>query len=168
LVEEEVIGPLLYWDAEEVVERVEVLHRELLLESCSGTLEKLRARGGEYNVIDVEQQVSSVGAAAIDKQRGVWLGLHEAQEDQVGGEAVVPRSRRLLQAVEGLVELAHQLRVCGVNEASGLRAVDDLKECAVEEGVLDVGLVHRPTPEDSQSQHSPNGGRLDDGLKVSS
>jgi hypothetical protein len=54
-----------------VVERVEVLHRELLLESCSGTLEKLRARGGEYNVIDVEQQVSSVGAAAIDKQRGV-------------------------------------------------------------------------------------------------
>jgi hypothetical protein len=41
LVEEEAVGPLLYWDAEEVVERAEVLHRELLLESCSGTLEKL-------------------------------------------------------------------------------------------------------------------------------
>jgi hypothetical protein len=38
-----------------VVERAEVLHGELLLESCSGMLEKLRARGGEDDVIDVEQ-----------------------------------------------------------------------------------------------------------------
>jgi hypothetical protein len=51
-----------------VVERVEVLHRELLLESCSGTLEKLRARGGEDDVVDVEQQVSSVSAVAVDEQ----------------------------------------------------------------------------------------------------
>jgi hypothetical protein len=111
------------------VQRVEVLHCELLLESCSGTLEKLRARGGEDDVVDVEQQVSSVGAAAVDEQRGVRLGLHEAHGDQVGGEAVVPRSRHLLQAVEGLVESAQQLRVRGVNEAGGLRAVDSLREC---------------------------------------
>jgi hypothetical protein len=51
-----------------VVERAEVLHHELLLESCSGTLEKLRARGDEHDVIDVEQQVSSVGAVTVDKQ----------------------------------------------------------------------------------------------------
>jgi hypothetical protein len=31
----------------------------------------------------------------------------------------------------------------------------------MEEGVLDVELVHGPTPRDSQSQHSPDGGRLD-------
>jgi hypothetical protein len=78
---------------------------------------------------------------------------------------VVPRSRCLLQAVEGLVESAHQLRVRGVNEAVGLRAVDDLGDCAVEEGVLDVKLVQGPTPGDSQCQHSPNGGRLDDGAE---
>jgi hypothetical protein len=54
LVEEEIIRPLLYWDTEKVVERVDVLHRELLLESRSGTLEKLRARGGEDDVVDVE------------------------------------------------------------------------------------------------------------------
>jgi hypothetical protein len=35
----------------------------------------------------------------------------------------------------------------------------------VEEGVLDVELVHGPTPGDSQSQHSPDGGRLDDGTE---
>jgi hypothetical protein len=61
-----------------VVERVEVLHRELLLESCSGMLEKLRARGGEDDVVDIEQQVSSVGTAMVDEQRGVRLGLHVA------------------------------------------------------------------------------------------
>jgi hypothetical protein len=54
LVEEEAIRPLFYWDAEEVLEGAEVLHHELLLESCSGTLEKLWARGGEDDVINVE------------------------------------------------------------------------------------------------------------------
>jgi hypothetical protein len=76
LVKEEVVGLLLYCDTEKVVKRVEVLHRELLLKSCSGTLETLRARGGEDDVADVEQQVSSVGAAAVDEQRGIRLDLH--------------------------------------------------------------------------------------------
>jgi hypothetical protein len=78
---------------------------------------------------------------------------------------VVPRSRHLLQAVEGLVEPAHQLRVRRVNKANRLRVVDGLGECAVEEDVLDVELVHRPTPVESQSQHSPDDGRLDDRAK---
>jgi hypothetical protein len=51
-----------------VVERAEVLHHELLLLSCSGMLEKLRVQGGEDDVIDVEQQVSDVGAVMVDKQ----------------------------------------------------------------------------------------------------
>jgi hypothetical protein len=62
---------------------------------------------------------------------------------------VVPHSRRLLQAVEELVETAHQLRVSTMNEVNGLRAVDHLEECAMKEGVLDVELVHGPTPGDS-------------------
>jgi hypothetical protein len=78
---------------------------------------------------------------------------------------VVPRSRRLLQAVERLVESAYQMRVHRVNVAGGLRAVDGLGECAVEEGILDVELVHGLTPGDSQSQHGPDGGRLDDGVE---
>jgi hypothetical protein len=68
-----------------VVERAEVLHHELLLQSCSGTLEKLQAQGGEDDVIDVEQHISSVGAMTVDEQQDVQLGLHEAQGDQVGG-----------------------------------------------------------------------------------
>jgi hypothetical protein len=62
---------------------------------------------------------------------------------------VVPHSWCLFQAVEGLVESAHQLRVSRVNEAGGMRAVDRLGECAVEEDFLDVELVDGPTPRDS-------------------
>jgi hypothetical protein len=75
---------------------------------------------------------------------------------------MVPHLRCLLQDVEGLVEPAHQLRVRRVNKASGLRTEDQLRECAMEEGILDMELVHRPTPSDSQSHHSLDGGRLDD------
>jgi hypothetical protein len=51
-----------------VVERAEVLHHKLLLEIYSGTLEKLWARGGKDDVIDVEQQVNSVGGVVVDEQ----------------------------------------------------------------------------------------------------
>jgi hypothetical protein len=61
-----------------VVEKDKVLQYELLLESCCGTLEKLWARGGEDDVVNIEHQVSSVGATTVDEQRGVQLGLHEA------------------------------------------------------------------------------------------
>jgi hypothetical protein len=77
-VKEEVVWPLLYWDTEEVVKRVEVLHRKLLLKSYSGTLDKLRARGSEDDVVNIEQQVSSVSTVEVDEEQGVWLGLHEA------------------------------------------------------------------------------------------
>jgi hypothetical protein len=63
------------------------------------------------------------------------------------------------------MELTHQLKVSRVNEAGGLRPVDHLREGAMEEGVLDVELVHRPMPGDSQSQHSLYGGGLDDGAR---
>jgi hypothetical protein len=78
---------------------------------------------------------------------------------------VVPRSGCLLLAVEELVESAHQVRVSRVNETGRLRVIYHLGECAMEECVLDVELVDGPTPGDSQSQHSPNGGRLDNGAE---
>jgi hypothetical protein len=45
-------------------------------------------------------------------ERGVCPGLHK---DQVRGEAVVPNLGRLLQAVERLVEPAHQVGVSRIN-----------------------------------------------------
>jgi hypothetical protein len=46
-----------------------------------------------------------------------------------------------------------------------LRAVDRLCKCAMEEGLLDIELVHEPTLRDSQSQHSLDDGRLIDRAK---
>jgi hypothetical protein len=63
------------------------------------------------------------------------------------------------------LELTHELKVSRVNDAGGLRPVDRLREGVVEEGVLDVELVHGQMPGDSQSQHSLDGDRLDDGAK---
>jgi hypothetical protein len=64
---------------------------------------------------------------------------------------VEPYSRRLLQAVEGIVEPAHQLSMSGVKEVGGLGAVDRLDEGAMEEGFLDVELVHRLALGDDKS-----------------
>jgi hypothetical protein len=36
---------------------------------------------------------------------------------------------------------------------------------AVEEDIFDIELTHRPTPRDNQSEHSLDGGRLDDGVE---
>jgi hypothetical protein len=73
---------------------------------------------------------------------------------------VVPSSHCLLQITEKLVQLTHQLAVGGVNEAYMLGAVERLGEGVVEEGVIDVEMVHRPASRDSQSQHCVDGGRL--------
>jgi hypothetical protein len=43
------------------------------------------------------------------------------------------------------------MRARGVNKAGGLRAVDGLRESAMEEGILNIELVHGPTPRDNQS-----------------
>jgi hypothetical protein len=58
---------------------------------------------------------------------------------------VEPSSWYLLQVVERLVELTHQLRVSRVNQVDGLRALDRLSVDDVEEDILDVELVHKPT-----------------------
>jgi hypothetical protein len=52
--------------------------------------------------------------------------------------------------------------VGGANKASGLGAINYLSERVMEECILDVELVHGPTLGDSQSQHSPSSGSLED------
>jgi hypothetical protein len=98
----------------------------------------------------------------------VRLGLDEADGGQVGGEAAVPGPRRLLEAVEGAVQPADQVRVSGVDEAGGLAAVESLRQSDMEEGVLDVELVDRPVPGEGEGEDGTDGGELDDGVEGSS
>jgi hypothetical protein len=62
----------------------------------------------------------------------------EGQGDQVRSEVVIPSLQCLFKAIQGLVELAHQLRVSRINKVSGLAAVDRFGEGVVEQGVLNI------------------------------
>jgi hypothetical protein len=128
-----------------VVERPQVLHRKLLLEAGDDATQELRGGGGEHNIVDVEE-VRSVRAATEEEQGRVRLGFDEALRTQEGGEATIPSPGGLLEAIEGLVELADHVGVSRVDKPNGLSAVDRLCQGAVEEGVLHVELVERPFP----------------------
>lgn len=52
----------------------------------------------------------------------------------------------LLEAVEGLVELADHVKVCRVHKADRLSAIHRLRQSDMEEGILDVKLMHLPGP----------------------
>jgi hypothetical protein len=123
LVEEQAHGRALDGDSQEVVERPQVLHRKLLLEAGDDATHKLRGGGGEDDVVDVEEEVRCIGAATEDEQGRVRLGLDETLRTQ-GDEANVPSPGGLLEAVEGLVELADHVGVSRVDKSNGLGAVD--------------------------------------------
>jgi hypothetical protein len=81
---------------------------------------------------------------------------------------VVPCSWCLLQAVEGLVEPAHRLRVRGVNEASELRAVDGLEECVMDKALLTSSWCTCQPLETARVNRTRMVADLMTGLKVSS
>jgi hypothetical protein len=161
LVEEQTLGTSLDGDPQEVVERPEVLHRKLPLETGDDATQKLEGGGGEDDVVDVEEEVRGIRTVTKDEQGRVRLGLDKTLRTQEGGEATVPSPGCLLEAVEGLVELADHVGLSRVDKPNWLGAVDRLRQGAVEEGVRDVELVDRPVPGHRQGQNSPDGGRLD-------
>lgn len=63
--------------AEEMVKGAHVSHRELAVEGGYDGLEESGCTGGEYDIVDVEEEVSHVSAAMERKQRGVHLGTLE-------------------------------------------------------------------------------------------
>jgi hypothetical protein len=158
-VEEQALGTALDDDPQGVVERPEV-HRKLLLEAGDDATQKLGGGGGEDDVVD-EEVVRCIRTVTEDEQGRVRLGLDETLQTQEGGEATVPSPGCLLEAVEGLVELADQVGLSRVDKPNGLGAVDRLHQGAAEEGFRHDELVDRSVPGQCQSQNSPDGGRLD-------
>jgi hypothetical protein len=142
------------------VERPQVFHRELLREIGDDATQEPRRGGSDHYIVDVVE-VGSVGATTEEEQRRVRLGFDETLRTQESGKTTVPSPGGLLEAVEGLVKLADHVGVSKVDKPNGLSAVDCLHQGAVEEGVLHIKLVDRPVPGQSESQDSPDGGRLD-------
>jgi hypothetical protein len=76
--------------------------------------------------------------------------------------------RRLLEAVEGVVQPTDQVQTSFVNEAGGLAAVDSLRQSAVEEDILDIELMDRQPRERARERTVRTVANLTTGLKVSS
>jgi hypothetical protein len=98
----------------------------------------------------------------VDEEGRVRLGLDEADGGHVRSEATVPGPWRLLEAVEGAIQPADQVRTSFVDESGGLAAVDSLYQSVVEEGILDVELMDRPVPGEGEGEDGANSGELDD------
>jgi hypothetical protein len=99
-------GAALHDDPEKVVERAQVLHREL---GCcvDRALEENDTGHREHDVVKVEEEVDDVVAMPKVAQGCVRHVLNEAKGDQVGDKATVPGLRRLLEAIQRVVKLTH-------------------------------------------------------------
>ena len=73
---------------------------------------------------------------------------------------MVPRAGGLLEAVERLIEPTHHVGTRRVNKPHRLAAVDCLSEKAMQEGILDVELMHGPPAGESQREHRADTSRL--------
>jgi hypothetical protein len=113
---------------QEVVKLTEILHGELPLQCCDDALPELHRGCGEDDIIHVEKKIRRVRSATEYEQAGVGLGLHKTKCQQEGGEAAVPGSRGLLQAVRRFVQTTDEAWVSRVLKPSGLRAVDNICE----------------------------------------
>jgi hypothetical protein len=147
-------------DPEEIGQVPEIGHGELTVELVGDVLKKTGAGGGEDDVVDVEQQISQVVAATKHEEGHVALRGNEAKPVSVVGEALVPRPGRLLQAIKRLVEQADVLGPSGVDEARWLLAVDHLVKIAMQEGVLNVKLMNRPSARDGDAEDDTDRGRF--------
>ena len=78
----------------------------------------------------------------------------EAHGEEVVAEPQEPRSRRLLESIERFDEQANVVGVFFVDEAGWLMAVDAFSKFTVEECVLDVELVHRPSSNGGEVEQS--------------
>jgi hypothetical protein len=133
-----------------VVEHPKILHSKFLLERGNDAVEQRLARGGENNVIHIEEQISSLTPIVVYEQRGVRLGHREPKSLQEGSESRVPSPWCLLEPVERFVEPADQVRTRRIHETGRLTAVDRLSQSAMEEGILDIQLMQRPGALESQ------------------
>ena len=150
---------------EEVREIPEVGHGELAVKQLRDVLKKAGCRRSEDDVVDVQQEVGEVISMAKYEEGHIRLGRDEAETMSVVGEALIPRSRSLLEAVERLVEAANMLGMSRVGEAGRLLAVHLLVKIAVKKGVLDVQLMNRPCARGGDAEDDADGRGLDDGAE---
>jgi hypothetical protein len=165
LAEEEPVGGASDEDPQEVMELPKVCHGELRVKAIDDAMEQSIRGSREDDVVDVQQQVGTGAALSVDKEGGVGGRSDEAELSNVRGEALVPRPRGLLEAIEGALKKTDGVGTHRVDEAGGLLTVDRLVQVIVKKGILHVQLVDRPLTRGGDAEDDLNGGRLDDGAE---
>jgi hypothetical protein len=119
-------------------ERPQVRHSELMAESRNNIAKKLRRRGSEDNIVDVEEKIGSLGRGFIDEKRGITAGSNKTNRCDERVETLEPGSWSLFEAVERLAEEAYVRGMGRIFETEGLLTVHGLADGAIEKGVFDV------------------------------
>jgi hypothetical protein len=91
--------------------------------------------------------------------------LGEAERDEAVVQLRIPCPWSLAEPVQRLVEAQHLPLRSGLDESRGLRHVHLFLELSVEEGGLDVEMVHRPGLLRGDGEEEPDGIEPGDGGK---
>jgi hypothetical protein len=132
------------------------------VEESGDMLKKGEAGGSENNVVDVQQEVSHILSSAKNKQGDITHRSNKPQAMSIVRETLVPGSRSLLEAVQGLVKPTNMSRMHGVDKARRLLTIDLLVKIPMKKCILDVQLMNRPGSRDGNAKDDANRGRLDD------
>jgi hypothetical protein len=125
-------------DPQEVMELPKVCHGELRVKAIDDAVEQSIQGSHEDDVVDVQQQVGTGAALSVDEEGGVGGRSDEAELSNVCGEALVPRPRGQLEAVEGALKKTDGVGACRVDEARRLLTVDRLMQVTMKKGILHI------------------------------
>ena len=86
-------------NAEEEVQRAEILEPKLRTETTNDVAKKIRSGGSDYNIINIEQKHSHMISPMQHEQRRVRGGAAKPENTKERGDALVPGAWRLFEAI---------------------------------------------------------------------
>lgn len=89
-------------DAEEEVQHPQVFESDGGGELRDDPVEQCRGRGGEDDVVDVEEQIGELLAMPVDEERGVGASSHETDAPETSGDLGERCTGRMFESVKGL------------------------------------------------------------------
>ena len=144
-------------------EKAQIAHLESRLHLLIERLHLSLLGAGDHQVVDVDAYQQGIAVLAPLVDSSFVRALLEPHLLESGVQLGVPSSGRLPQAVEGLAQAENLVLLAGDDESRRLVDVDLLLQVSVEEGGLDIHVVHTPSflgrqrEEETNRLHSRNG-----------
>ena len=156
-----------YSDPENVFGLAKILHVERRIEEGLNFQDDGERTARNSGVVHVEEKDGYFGATG--KKINAMVSLRAAETERLERRVylLVPLPARLLEAVEGLVELADEILLAKNDKTFGLRHKDIFLEIPVEEGRVDVHLVDVPVVFGGECENDSNGHEFGDRREMS-